>query len=146
MQILLNEAVEHLGSPGDLVEVKSGYARNFLLPRNKAIVVTRQNRPTIEKEIEKHRRKETKRLDGLRQQAEKLSAVNCTVVSKADENDKLYGSVTPADIAKALKVSGFDIPPKKIVIPEPIRAVGVYTVKVQLEKDIAADLKVWVVK
>jgi len=146
MRILLKESVEHLGEFGQLVEVKSGYARNFLVPKGKAIVVTKANKKSIEKEIEKFQILEEKRLGGLKQLAAKISEANCTVAVKADENDKLYGSVTAEEIVKALKLSGIEVSSKSIKIAKPIRAIGVFEVKVHLESSIDALLKVWVVK
>lgn len=146
MRILLKESVEHLGESGQLVEVKAGYARNFLVPYGKAVVVTRSNKKSIEKEIEKYVVLEEKRLVGLRELATKISEANCTVAVQADENDKLYGSVTTEEIAKALKLSGLDISPKSIKIGKALRSIGVFEVKVHLDATIDAVLKVWVVK
>jgi large subunit ribosomal protein L9 len=146
MRILLKESVEHLGESGQLVEVKPGYARNFLVPKGKAIVVTRSNKKSIDKEIQKYQILEDKRLDGLRELAAKVAEANCTVAVKADENDKLYGSVSAEEICKALKLSGIDLSPKSIKIGKSIRSIGVFEVKVHLETNIDAVLKVWVVK
>ena len=146
MEVLLKQSVEHLGETGELVKVKAGFARNFLVPKGKAVPVNRKNRKSIEVEIQKFKALEDKRLAKLREQATKLSEANCTVAVQADENDKLYGSVTQEDIARALKIAGYDVAPKTIRIPKPIRAIGVFEVKVLFGSDVAADLKVWVVK
>jgi large subunit ribosomal protein L9 len=146
MEVLLKQSVEHLGETGELVEVKAGFARNFLVPKGKAVLVNRKNRKSIEVEIQKFKALEDKRLTKLREQAGKLSEANCTVAVQADENDKLYGSVTQEDIARALKIAGHDVAPKAIRIPKPIRAIGVFEVKVMFGSDVASDLKVWVVK
>jgi large subunit ribosomal protein L9 len=146
MQVLLKQSVEHLGETGELVDVKAGYARNFLVPKGKAVPVNRKNRRSIEMEIQKFKALEDKRLEKLREQASSLSEANCTVAVQADENDKLYGSVTQEDIARALKIAGFDVAPKTVRIPKPIRAIGVFEVKVMFGSDVSADLKVWVVK
>jgi large subunit ribosomal protein L9 len=146
MQVLLKQSVEHLGQTGEMVEVKSGYARNFLVPTGRAIPVDKKNRRSIEKEIEKYRALEEKRLLKLRAQAKALAEANCTVAVQADENDKLYGSVTPDDIARSLKLAGFEVSAKSIRIPKPIRAIGVFEVKVLFGSEVSSDLKVWVVK
>lgn len=146
MRILLKESVEHLGESGQLVEVKPGYARNFLVPKGKAVVVTRSNKKSIEKEIEKYKVLEEKRLDDLRDLAGKIAEANCTVAVQADENDKLYGSVTAEEITKSLKLAGIDILPKQVKIGKPIRSIGVFEVKIHLDASIDATLKVWVVK
>lgn len=146
MQVLLRQNVEHLGKTGELVDVKPGYARNYLVPKGCAVWVTRKNKKSIEREIEKFQILEDKRLSELRELASKITASNCTVAVQADENDKLYGSVSAEDIAKSLKISGIDIAAKIIRIPKPIRAIGVFEVEVRLDANIVADLKVWVVK
>lgn len=146
MQLLLKENVEHLGSTGELVDVKPGYARNFLVPRGFAVQVTRKNKNSIEKQIEKYKVAEAKKLELVKEFAAKVTEVNCTIAVKADENDKLFGSVTPEEIAKAVKLGGVDIKPKQIKIPKAIRAIGVFDVKINLEMGVVADLKVWVVK
>jgi large subunit ribosomal protein L9 len=146
MEVLLKESVEHLGELGDLVQVKPGFARNFLIPKGKATLVHRKNRKSIEKEIQKYQAIENKRIDKLRVFADELSKAGCTVAVQADENDKLYGSVASEDIAKALKLGGFDVSPKAISTPKPIRAIGVFEAQVDLGSEVVATLKVWVVK
>jgi large subunit ribosomal protein L9 len=146
VQVLLKQSVEHLGQTGEMVEVKPGYARNYLVPRGCAIVVDKKNRRSIEKEIEKYKALEEKQLVKLRSQASALAEANCTVAVQADENDKLYGSVTPEEISRSLKIAGFDVPPKAVRIPKAIRAIGVFEVVVNLGNGVNADLKVWVVK
>jgi large subunit ribosomal protein L9 len=146
MQILLKENVEHLGSTGELVDVKSGYARNYLVPKGYAINVTRKNIKSIEVEIEKFRVIEQKKLAVTQELAKKLAEANCTIAVQADENDKLFGSVTAEEIVKAVKVSDLTIEAKQIKIPRAIKSIGVFDVKVELEMGVVADLKVWVVK
>jgi large subunit ribosomal protein L9 len=146
MQVLLKQFVDHLGKAGEMAEVKAGFARNYLVPTGRAIVVDKNKRRSVEKEIAKYRNLEEKRLTKLRDQAKGLAEANCTVAVQADENDKLYGSVSQEDIARSLKLAGFDVSPKSIRIPKPIRAIGVFEVKVLFGSDISSDLKVWVVK
>jgi large subunit ribosomal protein L9 len=146
MQILLKENVEHLGSTGQLVDVKPGYARNYLVPKGYAIHVTRKNIKSIELEVEKFRIAEQKKLAVTEGLAKKISEVNCTVAVQADENDKLFGAVTSEDIAKAIKISDITVEAKQIKIPRPIKSIGVFDAKVNLEMGVVAELKVWVVK
>lgn len=146
MELLLKDKVEKLGFPGQVVKVKPGYARNFLLPQGLAIMVTRENRKSIEKEIEKFKVQEKKRIQDLEELAARIVVAKCTVAVQADESDKLYGSVTQEDIARALKLSDLDVNPKIIKIKKPIKSIGVHEIKVQLDKAVSADLKVWVVK
>ncbi len=146
MRVLLKAALEHLGRPGELVVVKPGFARNFLVPRGLAMEVTRDNQRTVEMEMKRQKGREEKRRAQLQDMARRISEANCTVAAKADESDKLYGSVTPAEIVKALKLVGLDVDPKAVHLDDPIKAVGVFTVKVVLDTGVSADLKVWVVK
>lgn len=146
MEILLKQKVEKLGETGELITVKDGYARNFLVPKGYAVQVTRKNRKSIENEIEKYRVLEERRLVALKDEAAKVAEANCTVAVQADENDKLYGSVSPEDIARALKLSGHDVSPKNIKISKSIRAIGVHEVEVLFGSGVVANLKVWVVK
>jgi large subunit ribosomal protein L9 len=146
MQVLLKESVEHLGEVGDLVDVKDGYGRNYLVPKGFATIVTRKNRKSIETEIAVHTSRKEAELEVLREEAKTISEAKCTVAVKADENDKLYGSVTQEEVAKSLAISGIKIDPRKISIPKQIKSIGVFDVRVKLHKEISADLKVWVVK
>ncbi len=146
MKILLKEQVEHLGSAGSIVEVKPGYARNYLIPKDKAVAITRKNMAVIENEVERHKRSAEKRLIHLKEMCGKIADANCTIARQCDENDKLYGSVTPKDISGALKIIGFDVDAKSIQVNESIKSIGVHQVRVKLESNIETDLKVWVVK
>lgn len=146
MRILLRERVENLGNPGDVVNVKPGYARNYLLPSNLAVEVTDENVRKIQKEQE-HRRKEMEKLQlELAQLKEKLGETSCTVIAQATEEGRLYGSVTPAMVSEALVKKGMDIPEKSIVIEEPIKELGIYEIKVHLAPEIEAVTKLWVVE
>lgn len=146
MEVLLKESVEHLGELGDLVQVKPGFARNYLIPQGKATLVHRKNRKSVEREIQKYQAIEQKRIDKLKTYAAELEKAGCTVAVQADENDKLYGSVTPEEIAKSLKLGGFDVSPKAISTAKPIRAIGVFEAEVDLGSGVVATIKVWVVK
>jgi large subunit ribosomal protein L9 len=146
MHVILRENVENLGRIGDLVKVSDGYARNYLIPRKLVVIADEQNKAEIE-----HQRKllEKKRLaaKGAAQEiAKKLAEVKVTIARKVGEADKLFGSVSNADIAEALKAQGLSIEKRTIQIEAPIKALGVHTVSVRLESDISAELKVWVVK
>lgn len=144
MQVILKTNVEKLGREGDVVEVADGYARNYLIPKNLAVQATEKNR----RALEQAKRIELSRAIKERQAAEKLaqelSTVSCTIKAKAGENDRLFGSITSADISDALKEQGFDIDKKKILLDEPIKELGVFTVPIKLYSDITVDIKVWV--
>jgi large subunit ribosomal protein L9 len=145
MQIILTENVPNLGSIGDLVKVKDGYARNYLLPRKLAIVAT----PKSVKQFEHQKRVVAARMEKLLTSAkglkEKLEGLSLSISRQVGEEDKLFGSVTTKDIAEALEDKGFDVDRKKIVLDAPIKTQGVFQVPVKLHQDVFATLKVWVV-
>jgi len=145
MQVLLREDVERLGKVGDVVEVARGYARNFLFPRGKAAPLT----PTNLARLEQEKRKRAKAQEGKRvlltELAEKINHTSCTIVASANEEGELYGSVTPRDVALALKEKEIQIEEKAVSFSQPIKELGVYVVPVALAEDIQAELKLWVV-
>ncbi|MDD5085778.1 MAG: 50S ribosomal protein L9 [Candidatus Omnitrophica bacterium] len=146
MQAILLEDIEKLGKAGDVVRVKDGFARNFLFPAGKAVVMTKANM----KLYEERKKRDTVKLAKEKEEAVKLVAslekISCTIAAKVGEEDKLYGSVTAQDIERALAQEGFEIDRKKIEIEEPIRKLGVYSVNIRLHPEIIAPLKIWVVK
>lgn len=146
MEVILLEDIENLGKFGDCVQVASGYARNFLLPQKLA----EPNSPTAQRTIEsKKRLKEKGEVQALSQAkslAEKIAATSLTIVRQVGEKDKLFGSVTAIDIAKALKEEKINIDKKHILLEEPLKALGIYTVPIKLHRDITSELKLWVVK
>jgi large subunit ribosomal protein L9 len=146
VRILLRERVDNLGNPGDVVNVKAGYARNYLLPSNLAVEVTDENVRRIQKEQEQ-RRKEMEKLQlELNELKEKLEQTSCTVIAQATEEGRLYGSVTSAMVSEALAKKGMDIAEKSIVIEEAIKELGIYEIKVLLAPEIEAVTKLWVVE
>ena len=146
MQVILKENVEKLGSEGDVVAVATGYARNYLIPRKLAIQATEKNRRSLEHE----KRVETDLAAKEKKEAEKLagelSNLSCTIRMQAGENDRLFGSVTSLDIAAALEEQGIEIDRRKIILDEPLKELGVFTVPAKIHPDVMADIKVWVVK
>jgi len=146
MKIILTEDVQHLGSASQLISVKDGYARNFLIPNGKAIMATTQNLKNLEhqKRLIQEKLNKTKRLaEGL---ARKIEAISCTIPKPVGEEDKIFGSVTTADVQNCLKNEGLDIDKKKILLEEPIRSLGIFSIPIKLHSEITANLKVWVVK
>lgn len=146
MQVILKAHVEKLGDEGELVVVANGYARNYLIPRKLAIQATDKNRRTLE-----HEKRMTIDLDAKeKKEAEKLAGelanLSCTITMQAGENDRLFGSVTSLDIAAALEEQGVEIDRRKIVLDEPIKELGVFTVPAKVHADVTAEIKVWVVK
>lgn len=146
MKIILRENLDNLGEIGDVVDVKDGYARNFLIPRKLAYEASTKNMNQLEaqkKQLERKIEKEKIKAEKIRQELEKVSL---TIQMKVGEDGKLFGSVTTQMIADALKEKGFDIDRKTITIPEPIKALGIYTVEIKLHKEVEAKVKVWTVR
>jgi large subunit ribosomal protein L9 len=140
MEILLIENVPSLGVRGDIVNVKAGYARNFLLPRKKALPVTAGNKRQIELEKERNiklRAKEVAAAEGLKA---KLDTVSLAVSKKAGENGQLFGSVTNADVAELLKAQGFEIERHSISLPH-VKSVGEYDVEIRLYTNVHSKIK-----
>jgi len=146
MKLILTAEVEHLGTSGDIVEVKDGYGRNFLLPRGLALPVTDSNRATIEREKKTHAAKAAKEKAELETLAARLNGMRYVAPRKVGENDLLYGSVTSGDIAEFLRAKGIDVDKRKIQLEEPIKHLGDYEVKIKLHPEVTATVKVLVTK
>ncbi len=146
MDIILREDVDNLGSRGDLVKVADGYARNFLLPKRKAVVATDSNRKIIEQEKEAHVRKDAKLKGEFEAQAKLVEGTVITIAQRVGENDHLFGSVTAQNIADQLELKGFEVERRKIQLDEPIRTLGEHKVTVRLHRDVTAEIAVHVVK
>jgi large subunit ribosomal protein L9 len=146
MKVFLKEDVQNLGRMGDVVSVADGYARNYLLPRNFAVEANEKNI----REFEHHKRMISEKAAKVRlahaSVAEKLSAVTLTIRAKAGEEEKLFGSVTNMDISEALKAEGFEVDKKKILLEEPIKRLGEYTVEIKIHPEISARVKVQVIQ
>ena len=145
MQVILREDIEKLGKIGDLVKVADGYARNFLVPRKKAIEATPKNLHAMDhaKKMVSDRLRKLKREAAA--DADKVKALAITIKAKAGEEGKLFGSVTTMDIAEAMKAQGVAIDKRKIVLEEPIKRLGDYTITVKLHTDVTSDFKLAVV-
>jgi len=146
MKILLRQDHEKLGTAGEIVNVKPGFARNYLIPKGIALAATPKNVRFFENEKkllnwgkEKEKRKSV-------ELAKTLETVSCTITVQVGEEDKLFGSVTSQNIAEALLAQGYEIDKRKILLDEPIKSLGIYSVPVKLHPDIEAKVKVWVVK
>lgn len=146
MDVIILEDIEKLGKAGDVVKVRAGYARNFLVPNGKALLCTKGNRKLIEQQKELVARRKAKEVAQFTALAEKIAAMSCTINVQVGEEDKLFGSVTNADIQKALLSEGIDLDKRKIKLEEPIKKLGIYSVEIELHSDVHATLKVWVVK
>lgn len=146
MRIVLRETVEKLGRRGDILKVADGFARNYLLPKKLAFEATDANLKRIEQERKVREVQESRERQDAQSLADRISQLSLTAVRKVGENEALYGSVTNADVAEMLEKEGFSIDKRKILLDEPIRALGIYDVAVKLHHDVTASIKVWVVK
>ena len=146
MKVILVEDVKSIGAMGDIVDVKDGYARNFLFPKKLAREAVNSNLKIIE-DIKKKKllaaAREKKEAEAIKA---KLAFLSCTITVEAGDDDKLFGSVTSQDISHAFEAEGLAIDKKQIILEEPIKKLGVYHVSVKLHPEVTAEVKVWVVK
>jgi large subunit ribosomal protein L9 len=146
MKVILRQDFEQLGRVGDVVEVKDGYARNYLIPRKIAYQATQSSI----RQLDEEKKQQAKRLDKEKHQSEKLAAelekVSVTIQMKVGEDDKLFGSVTSQMIVDALKEKGFPLDKRQIELEDIIKALGIYSVDVKLPGGVVAKVKVWVVR
>ena len=145
MEVILRQHVENLGKRGEIVKVADGYARNYLLPRKLALLVTEGNKQQIERErgkFEAREQEEKKVADAL---AARLSGVEIQIARKVGETEALYGSVTSADIAAAMAAKGFEIDRRKLTLREPIKKLGEFDIPLRLHPDVTIPVKVKVV-
>jgi large subunit ribosomal protein L9 len=146
MEVILRQAVENLGHPGDIVDVSAGFGRNYLVPRGLAYAATAGNKKRIEQERQRLDAAESSRRASAQEIADKLAQVSLTFSARVGDEGKLFGSVTAADIAHQLEAHGFAIEKRQVDLHEPIRALGVYRVAVRLHADVKPEVKVWVIK
>ncbi|MCX7876923.1 MAG: 50S ribosomal protein L9 [Melioribacteraceae bacterium] len=146
MKVILRKNFDQLGKVGDIVNVKDGYARNYLIPRQIAYQATEGNIRALEEEKKQIQKREAKELEEAQKLALELEKVSVTIPVKVGEEDKIFGTVTNQMIADALKEKGFDIDKRKIEITEQIKSLGIYTVAVKLHTNVTAAVKTWVVR
>ena len=146
MRVVLREDIDKLGRRGEVHEVAAGYARNFLLPKGKALAATDGNMKRVEQERRRYAVRQAKEKEDAAAIGRRIAGVSCTIVRKVGENDQLYGSVTASDIAEYLAKEGVEIDKRRILLEEPIKALGIYTVPVKLHADVQGEVRVWVVK
>jgi large subunit ribosomal protein L9 len=146
MQIILQEDIDKLGHRGDVVTVKPGYARNYLLPRKLAVEATEGNLKAIERIRASLAKRTATELDAAQQQAELLNIVALKFTRKTGENDQMFGSVTTADISEALAAQGFKVDKRQVQLAEPIRIIGESQVTIKVFRDVTAQIKVGVEK
>jgi len=146
MKVILKQDVDSIGTVGDIVTVKDGYARNYLIPKGMALEATAGNLKRIEQEKKNLELQKNREKKAAEHTATDLNNVSVTISVSVGEEDKLFGSVTSQDIADALKEKGFEIDKRKIILDEPIKVLGIYSVPIKLHSEVEAKVKVWVVK
>src|ERR1700730_3533854 len=146
MDVILREDIDKLGARGQVVQVATGYARNFLLPKRLAVAATESNKKIVEQERQSHLRKEAKQKTEAEDLGKMMAGVTVTISQKAGENDQLFGSVTSKDVAEALEQKGYTIDRRKIQLDEPIKQLGEHKVVVRLHRDVTAEVTVNVVR
>ena len=146
MKVILTEDVERLGESGDAVQVADGYARNYLFPRALALEATKSNLAIYEERQQQQKMVQNKAKRSAEAVAAELEKISCTAVVQVGEDDRVFGAATSQTIAELLARQGYDIDRRHILLEEPIKALGVYTVGIKLHADVEAKIKVWVVK
>ena len=145
VEVLLTENVQGLGKQGEIIRVKPGYARNFLLPQGLATIASDHNKLMVERHRRQMQKYEVHRKKSLETLAEAVSKYSVTLEANANKDNQLYGSVVETDISKALNSAGFEITPEMVALEGPLKLLGMYTVKIQLSPVVQTELKVWVV-
>jgi large subunit ribosomal protein L9 len=145
IQVILKEDVANLGRSGEVVAVKPGYGRNYLIPQGLATLATKKNVATLEHEKRVIDARNVKLRKDAEATAAKVNGATVQIERQTGEGDKLFGSVTTRDIEEALAAQGMPVDKKKIALAEPIKALGQYTVDIKVARDVAAQIKVWVV-
>ena len=146
MEVILREHVDNLGKRGEIVKVADGFARNYLLPRKLALPATIGNRKHVERErkiMETREAEEKATAEGI---AARLAAVDISIARRVGDTEQLYGSVTASDIVDFLKGKGFEVDRRKLILPEPLKALGEFDVPLKLHREVTVPLKVKVVK
>ena len=146
MEVILLEDIPDLGHITDLVKVSDGFGRNYLLPQKKALKATPKNIALAKLEKERQEKIRLKEKNDAEKLAKKIASISCTISKQVGDENKIFGSVTSIDIEKALKNEEFEIDRKNIILPEPIKSIGIYTIPIKVHPEVTAQLKVWVVK
>lgn len=146
MKVILKEDIKGVGKLGEIINVAEGYGRNFLIPRKKAVEATPENVKVMEREQKKIEAQLKESVHEAEELQKKVNEGSVTIARQVGEGEKMFGSVTSADIAEVLEKEGINIDKKQIHLDKPIKELGLFHVPVKIHQDITADLKVWVVK
>jgi len=146
-EVILKKDIERIGKAGDIIKVKDGYARNFLIPKGLVLEVTSSNL----RRLEEDKKQKESQMEKVKQEAaglaEQLSGMSCTVTTEASDDDKLYGSITAIDIARAIEIEkNIKIDKRSVLLEEPIQALGIYEVSVKLHPEVITKVRVWVTR
>jgi large subunit ribosomal protein L9 len=145
VELMLTENIATLGKQGEIVKVRPGYARNFLLPQGLATIATEHNRMMVEKHREKQAAVARARLQKLKDLADRVSKYSVTIEANANEEGHLYGSIVANDISRALRTAGYDVAPDNVRLEGPLKELAMYTVRIHLHPEVETEVKVWVV-
>jgi large subunit ribosomal protein L9 len=146
MEVILRQHVDNLGRRGEIVKVADGYARNYLLPKKLALPATAGNKQHVERERRLFEAREAEERGQAEALAARLTALTISIARRVGDTEQLYGSVTASDIADFLKDKGFEVDRRKLILPEPIKALGEHNVPLKLHREVTVPLKVHVVK
>lgn len=145
MKVILNQNVDNLGTVGDIVNVKNGYARNFLLPRGLGMIATKGNQAAVDHHLRQLEKKKAILLQEAKKAAASIEKISITVSKQVGEDEKIFGSVTTAEIEELLAKEGVKLSKRNIKLTEDVKKVGVYTAEAKVHPEITAKFKVWVV-
>ncbi len=145
MEIILKEDVQNLGKALELVKVKTGYAHNFLFPRGMAVLATVTAKKQVAADRAKLEERYRQEKAAFQKQADKMRDVSLTIAAKVSDGEKLYGSIQASDIAIKLKETGYDLDKRHVLLAEPIKQLGMYSVKIQLHKEVETKIKLWII-
>lgn len=146
MKVILTKDHETLGEAGDIVKVKDGYARNYLIPRSLGLAATQANTKVYEESKKQKSAKKNREQDHAATIATEISKVSLTASVQVGEDEKVFGAITSQDISKLLSEKGFTIDKRDIILEEPIKALGIYNVAIKVAQDVEAEIKLWVIK
>ena len=146
MEVILRQHVDNLGRRGEIVKVADGFARNYLLPRKLALLATTGNRKHVERERKIMESREAEEKGSAEAIATRLTDIDIAIARRVGDTGQLYGSVTASDIVDFLKSKGFEVDRRKLILPEPLKALGEYDVPLKLHREVTVPLKVKVVK
>lgn len=146
MRVILQEKIAHLGNVGDEVTVKAGFARNYLIPNDLALLATKENLAVFEKRRAELEKAAAEHIAAAKKRADKLNGLEVTIAAQASDEGKLFGSITPRDVADAVTAAGQELQKSEVDLPEgPIRAVGDYDIHVHLHSEVSANIKLKVI-